>query len=653
MKKLIKKLNEATVAYDKGQPIISDKEWDDMYFKLQQLENDTGIIYPDSPTHSIHFQKVSELQKKEHEYKPMLSLAKTKDSKEIEKFCLSQLDKIKNKAYWDWFAMFKMDGLSCRLTYSDGVLIGAETRGNGTEGEWIFHNAKVVKNIPEKIPYKDETVIIDGEIICRYDDFEPFAVEYKNPRNFAAGSIRLLDSEECARRNLSFIAWDLIKGCEDIDYNFWRLEKLDDWGFDTVPRVGDAETIKDAMDILDNMRYNDPIYSQYPIDGYVFKFESKEFCDSLGRTDHHFNSAISYKFYDEEYETELLDIEWSMGRTGVLTPVAIFKPLDIDGAIIERASLHNYSVLCDTLGQYPEKNQKIWVAKMNMIIPQITKAEKNNTPHDHTLEQYPTVCPICGKPTEIVESETGVFNITCGNPNCEGKIIQRIDHYCGKKGLDIKGLSEKTIEKLLEWEWIYDIKDIYLLKNYKQTWMKKPGFGEASVVKILNAIEESKNCLLENFIAALGIPEIGTRASKDIASKFKTWDRFRSAAVADFISINGIGEVMANNIVHFDYEEADYIYKNYIKIKENDTAAIGKSLKGKSFVVTGKVHLYKNRDELSAKITSLGGEVKGSVSSKTSYLINNDINSTSSKNAKAKELGIPIITEEQFNEMIT
>lgn len=652
MKGLIDKLNYYTTLYNKGESPISDKEWDDMYFKLVDLEKETGIVYPNSPTHTIHFKKVSELQKKEHEYKPMLSLAKTKDPKEIEKFCFSQLDKIKNKSYWDWFAMFKMDGLSCRLTYSNGVLVGAETRGNGIEGEWIIHNAKVIKNIPKQIPHKDETVIVDGEIICRYDDFKPFAKEYKNPRNFAAGSIRLLDSEECARRNLSFIAWDLIKGCEDIDYNFHRFENLEDWGFDTVPRVEDAETIEDAINILDDMRHNNPIYSQYPIDGYVFKFESKEFCDSLGRTDHHFNSAIAYKFYDDEYETELLDIEWGMGRTNVLTPVAVFKPIGIDGTIIERASLHNYSVLVDTLGKEPYLNQPVWVIKSNKIIPQITKAIKNDISHDYCIGSYPLVCPVCGEPTQLVTSDTGVINVCCMNNNCQGKLVNKINHYVGKKCLDIKGLSEKTIEKLIDWGWINSIKDIYTLKDHKVEWINKPGFGDASVIKILEAIEESKNCTLDHFIAALGIPEIGTKAAKDIASEFKTWDQFRSATAAKLLSINGIGEVMVSCIFAFDYTNADYIYKNYINIKEAK-AEIGKNLNGKTFVVTGKVHIYKNRDELSAKITSLGGEVKSSVSSKTDYLINNDINSTSSKNVKAKELNIPIITEEQFEEMIT
>ena len=646
MKFLIDNLNNYTILYEKGVSPITDEEWDNRYFELVSLEKETQVIFPNSPTQKIHFENVSELHKTIHDGQPMLSLDKTKDVKEVQSFVSGH----------DWLGMFKMDGLSCRLTYLNGKLIKGETRGNGIEGEDITHNIRVVSNIPKNIPIIDtgdhkykinEVVVIDGEIICTYDNFKPFANEYKNPRNFAAGSIRLLDSKELSSRNLSFVAWDLVSGIEE-DFFMWRLEKLDDWGFETVPRVGDAETISDAIEALDNIKAN----TNYPIDGYVFKFESVEYGKSLGRTDHHWRNAIAYKFYDDEYETELLDIEWGMGRTDALTPVAVFKPIEIDGTVVEKASLHNYSVMIETLGKEPYLHQPVWVIKSNQIIPQIAKAEKCDTPSDHSIGSYPLTCPVCGEPTQLVTSDAGVVNVCCVNPDCQGKIVNRIDHYVGKKGLDIKGLSEKTIEKLIDWEWIYDIKDIYLLKNYKQTWMNKPGFGEASVEKILTAIEDSKNCTLDHFIAALGIQEIGSKASKDIADKFKTWENFRKATAAELLSINGIGEVMAGCVLNFDYTDADYIYEKFIHIKE-EKAAIGKNLKGKVFVVTGKVHIYKNRDELSAKITSLGGEVKSSVSSKTNYLINNDINSTSSKNVKAKDLGIPIITEEQFEQMIS
>lgn len=369
MKGLIDKLNYYTTLYNKGESPISDKEWDDMYFNLVDLEKETGIVYPNSPTQSIYFENVSKLQKTIHQGQPMLSLDKTKDVKEVQNFVSGH----------DWLGMFKMDGLSCRLTYVNGKLVRGETRGNGIEGEDITHNVKVIPNIPKCIPiadtgdhkYKiDEVVVVDGEIICTYDDFKPFAEEYKNPRNFASGSIRLLDSKELSSRNLTFVAWDLVSGIEE-DYFFWRLEKLDDWGFITVPRVGDAETIEDAIEILDGLKKE----YDYPIDGYVFKFESVEYGKSLGRTDHHWKNAISYKFYDDEYETTLKYIDYDVSRNGILTPVAVFEPIEIDGSIVERCSLFNLSILEEKLGK-PYVGQKIWVSKRNMIIPYIERAEK-------------------------------------------------------------------------------------------------------------------------------------------------------------------------------------------------------------------------------------------------------------------------------------
>lgn len=364
IRSLINILNEWTSFYDAGKPIVSDEKWDNVYFKLEKLEQETGIIYPDSPTQSINFQTLSKLEKVKHDQPPMLSLDKTKDKNDLVSFVKGQ----------DWMAMFKLDGLSCRLVYANGNLIQASTRGNGIVGEDITHNANIISNIPKSIPYLD-TLIVDGEIICDYESFKLFENSYANPRNFAAGSIRQLSSEEAASRRLSFVAWDLIKGYDDIDFFFHRLEKLDDLGFDTVPRVGDAETIEDAIEILNNIRAERP-YGCYPIDGYVFRFESQAYYNSLGNTDHHFRGAIAYKFYDEEYETELIDIDWTMGRSGILTPVAMFKPVDTGDSIIERASMHNLSIMRELLGSKPYKGQKIWVVKQNMIIPQILRAEK-------------------------------------------------------------------------------------------------------------------------------------------------------------------------------------------------------------------------------------------------------------------------------------
>ena len=658
IREMIDKLNKYTELYDRGRSPITDKEWDDLYFELKKMEERTGIIYPDSPTQNIHFNKVSELNKVEHT-KPMLSLAKTKDKSEITKYFNGK----------EIVGMFKLDGLSCRLTYINGELTRGETRGNGIMGEDITHNVNVINNIPKFIKTTEEIVEIDGEVICRLDNFEQFKETYQNPRNFASGSIRLLDSKECASRKLSFVAWDLIKGYI-YDSFIRKALTMEKWGFDVVPRISNKQVIfsKDCkkskseleelatskmIEMLDEM----PEHKIYPIDGYVFRLVSQKEYDESGRTEHHFSGAMAYKFYDEEYETELLDIEWGMGRTGVLTPVAIFKPVDTGDSIVERASLHNFSIMKETLGEYPEKGQKIWIVKRNQIIPNVERAEKNNDKHDHILENGRClICPICGKPTEIVQSDSGVENVVCGNPACEGKLANRIDHYAGIKGLNIKGLSIKTIEKLMEWGWIETIKDIYYLNQYKNEWIKKDGFGLASVEKILNAIEDSKNNVeLSSFISAIGIPLVGKSIAKEIVKYYPTWDEFREAVGGDWTEFNGFGYEISRSINNFDYTEADEI-AGILAFKQPDTqngeSPAAANIKDKTFVITGKVTHYKNRDELKTEIETLGGKVASSVSSKTDYLINNDNTSTTSKNLKAKELGIPIITEEEYIKMI-
>ena len=590
---------------------------------------------------------VNSLNKIVHDH-PMLSLDKTKDPHEVENFVKGQ----------DWFAMFKMDGLTCSLTYRNGNLVQAETRGNGTIGEDILHNVSIMKNVPKHIPVTDEKIVIDGEIICTYKDFEQFKNEYKNPRNFASGSIRLLDSHISAARNLTFVAWDLVKGCDDIDFFFWRLEKLDDWGFITVPRVGDAETVHDAMNILDNMRdgkdaYKNSPYQDYPIDGYVFKFESVKYGKSLGYTDHHAKNAIAYKFYDEEYETTLKDIEWSMGRTGILSPVAIYDDVEIDGSICNRASLHNLSILEETLGT-PYIGQEIRVFKANQIIPQISygKPMKHFGGAGYILTE-PKQCPICGEPT-AVKVNNEVKTLWCENSSCEGKLINQIDHYVGKKGLDIKGLSIKTIEKLINWGWINGFKDIYKLTEHRTEWMAKEGFGAASVEKILNAITSSRSQAdLSAFISALGIPLVGGTISKEIVKYYSTWEDFRNAVGGDWTQFEGFGPEISKAINNFDYNEADEIAEfldfKQPEVQNNDALNGTSAIKDKVFVITGK--LSRKRDEIKSEIESLGGKVTGSVSSKTDYLICNDKNSTTGKSADAKKLGISIITEEEYLKM--
>lgn len=643
MREIIDKLNYYTKLYDEGHPIISDKEWDNLYFQLQEEEKKTGIIYPDSPTQNIHFEKMSELKKIKHTH-PMLSLDKTKDIEDIKNFVSGH----------EWIGMFKLDGLSCSLVYINGKFDHADTRGNGEIGEDITHNIYAIKNIPLTIDTNEEVIVIDGEILCTLDNFKQFENEYKNPRNFAAGSIRLLDAQECVRRNLSFVAWDLIQGYNDIDSFMRRLEKLDRWGFSTVPRIADAESVEDAINILDEGKK----LTTYPIDGYVFRFESQKYYNSLGATAHHFNGAIAYKFYDETYPTRLKYIDWTMGRTGVLTPVAVFDPIEIDGSIVERASLHNVSIMREMLGNCAYVGEPLEVAKMNQIIPQIIEAGPKYdygyvighggvSAHD-VIER----CPICGGEVDYITSPDGVINAYCSNPYCEGKLINRLDHFCGKKGLDIKGLSKATFEKLIDWGWLGNLEEVFSLSNFRDEWIKKPGFGVASVDKILKAIEAAKNATLEAFISAIGIPLIGRTAAKDLSNYFETYEDFRNAVkdnTFNFFILDNFGEEMNNSIKNFDYTEADRISKFLIfetPIVNNNQ--INNNLTGKTIVITGKLTTFKNRAELKGVIEKYGGKVVDSISSKTDILINNDINSTSSKNKEAKARNILIMSELDF-----
>ena len=637
VRELIDTLNYHTKLYDEGHPEISDKEWDDLYFELFRLENITEIYYKDSPTQGINFQVANQLNKVEHNH-PMLSLAKTKDLEEVKKMFNN-----------DYFMMAKMDGLTCSLRYENGYLVGAETRGNGIIGEDILHNALVVKNIPNKIPYL-KPITIDGEIVCKYQDFKKFEKEYKNPRNFASGSIRLLDSKECEKRNLSFVAWDIPVGAEECEMLQDKMQLLNDLNFVVVPGSPSLEIPLDmaVFQIVDLCNH-----LGFPIDGIVFKFNDCKKYNSMGRTDHHFKGGIAYKFYDEEYETTLKDIEWTMGRTGVLTPVAIFEPVDADGSIIEKASLHNVSVAHDTLGGLclGWKNQKISVFKANMIIPQVSKAEIDD---ERTKEYFtlPHVCPICGGDVQI-KKEVDSEMLYCINPQCEGKLVNRIEHFFGKKGLDAKGISKATISKLIDLGWVTRIADVFDLSRYASEWKNLPGFGEKSVSNILGSIEACRNCDLESAIAGIGIPLVGRTVARDLAKRFANYGAFKENIEGsfDFSTLGGYGYEMNKSLKTFDYSELDYIVENYLIFKEEKNEENEQNLEGLTFCVTGKVSIFKNRDELSAFIESKGGKVTGSVSKNTNYLINNDTESTSAKNKKAKELNIKIIGEQTFMDM--
>ena len=631
-------LNDRTREYNEGHPTVTDKEWDDAYFKLQQNEAGVNIFLPQSPTQSVDptFEptKVTELKKVEHNHQ-MLSLDKTKDLFDVLAF-------INN---YDYIAMAKMDGLTCSLRYVDGELVSAETRGNGIIGEDVTHNAMVINNIPKNISYEDE-FIIDGEIISTYSNFERFSGWFKNPRNFAAGSIRLLDAAECQKRGLMFIAWDVIKGFDESVLVSNKLDIAEKLGFTIVPYRVNVEDIQSVVDYI----REESNFKSYPIDGIVFKFENIEYGKSLGQTTHHFKNAIAYKFYDEIFTSKLENIEWTMGRTGNLTPVAVFRPVEMDGSIVNRASLHNMGIMEELFGGVPYKGQEVQVFKANMIIPQISKAIREEIEEDKEYKFFapPTVCPICGEKT-AVSINNDVKELYCPNPNCAGKILNQFDHFCGKKGFDIKGLSKATLEKLLEWGWIEKFHDIFLVQQYKMEWGKKPGFGAKSVANIIESINKSREITLEKFISSLGIPLIGETVSKDICSHISSFDDFKDKCMNhfDFTKWDGFAEAKAKSLWNYDFEEANEIYK-YITIVQKEEDTKEQTLEGKTIVITGRLSTFKNRNELQKEIESRGGKVVNSISKKTDMLINNDNKSQSAKNKSAQELGVPIITEADF-----
>ena len=644
IRELIDFLNYHTYLYDSGKPVISDKDWDDKLFELQKLEEETGIYYPDSPSVSVPFVQVSELKKVTHNH-PMLSLPKSKD--------LSVFDP--NKGY---IAMPKMDGLTCSLRYVNGTLVSAETRGDGYIGEDVLHNILAIKNVPGFIGYKDE-LIIDGEVICKYQDFAPFADQYKNPRNFAAGSIRLLSNQESANRNLSFIAWDVIKGFETEKSLRNRLGLISKLGFESVFNIEIDHTAPEmVIQIIQSIAHN---YG-YPIDGIVLKIDDYDKRMSEEGTSHHLGGAVAYKFYDEEYVSHIKTIDWTMGRTGDLTPVAVFEPIDMEGSTVERASLHNINIMKEIFhDDMPFVGQEVKVFKANMIIPQIASAEKIDPDFSHYPDLpfigLPETCPVCGGKTAIRENNDSKF-LVCTSSTCPGKLINRLDHFCGKKGLDIKGLSKATLTKLIDWGWVENINDLPKLVEHKAEWVKKPGFGEKSVQNILTAIETAiTNIDFIKFISALGIPLVGMTVAKEIAKHEKSYTAFREDVKnrIAFSDWNGFGPEIEKALWNYDYTDADIFYSN-CNIQEVETeeesAEEPQIFTDKTFVITGKLNDFKNRNELKEILESYGAKVTDSVTKKTSYLINNDIGSANSKNVAGKRLGIPIITEAELFAMM-
>lgn len=631
---LIETLNEASRAYYNGDPIMSDEEYDLLYEKLEDMEEYTGLIYGNSPTHLVGSPILESLKPVSLTDRPMLSLDKVHTAKEIIDFAHGKT----------LVATVKCDGLSTRLIYENGSLVKACTRGDGETGVDVTEHVQKFLNVPSTIPLKTR-LVIDGESVIKNSDFELINRygQYKNPRNLAAGTLNSLDTSVVKERRLSFIAWDVIEGSGLSTYQN-RITSLHNYGFDTVLTICVEPKSEADIEYINDLLFNS---SEIPSDGVVWKFNDIKYGDSLGRTAKFFNNAIAWKPEIVTAETTLLDIDWTMGRTGVLTPVAVFDEVDLLGSTVSRASLHNLSVMEDLIGE-PRKGQTLTIYKANMIIPQVLKGDKKYT---SDLIPLPDICPICG--AKLVIDESGNAKVLrCVNPECSGQLINKLDHYAGKKGLDIKGLSKATLEKLIDWGWVNSILDLYSLKQYKKEWMQKPGFGEKSVNNILEAIELAKSPTLNAFISALGIPNVGSTMAKELLKYIESYDDFRQKVNEkwDFSShIPGIGYVMNDTILKFDYTEADRI-SELLDIKIPVVIKTEQTLKGANVVITGRLVSFKNRDELKAAIEQHGGKVSSSVSGNTTYLVNNDATSTSAKNQKAHQLNIPILTEAQFME---
>lgn len=634
---LIDQLNRYRDAYynEQNSP-ISDYEYDNLYDKLKSLEDKTGIIYSNSPTQSVGYEVKSNLQKVKHNH-PMLSLDKTKSIQDLKDF-------IGDK---QWIMMLKMDGLTVSLRYVDGELVSAETRGNGEIGEDIFHTARTFVNIPLTIPVKEE-VIVDGEAIIDIGTFErintklPVGQKYKNPRNLVSGSVRQLDAAVAAEREIKFIAWKCVKGSHDNIFSD-RLKYLRRLGFSIVP-YGVYYDSKDMEMLIDVLRQYAEDF-QFPIDGMVIGYQDIAYGESLGQTGHHLRSQLAYKFYDEEAETVLRDIEWSMGKTGDLTPVAVFDDVELEGTTVNRASLHNISI-CEDL--QIGIGDEITVYKANQIIPQVreslTKGDKITIPEK---------CPICNGQVKIVQEKDSKV-LRCINPECRGKLLGKLIHAVSRNALNIEGLSEAKLERLYNHHMVRSVQDIYHLENFEREIANIDGFGKKSTQILLDNIEKSRKITLDRFIYALSIPMVGREASKVISNYFGgSYTKFITLCGGmDWAALPSFGPSIAKELKRYfnkNWENVDELSKEFLfYIPEPDR---NNRLKNITFVITGSLKLFSNREYLKQKIESFGGKVSGSISSKTSYLINNDIKSNSSKNKKAKELQVPIITEKMFIEL--
>lgn len=638
IKELIDILNEAGKVYYSGtDEIMSNFEYDRLYDELVELENETGIHMSGSPTSKVGYETLSELPKEKHE-KPMLSLDKTKSVDTLAEFAGA------HKCLLSW----KLDGLTVVLTYNNGELVKAVTRGNGYEGEVITPNAKVFKNIPLTIPYKGE-LILRGEAIITYSDFNRIndsiiddAEKYKNPRNLCSGSVGLLNNEITAKRNVKLIAFALIKA-EGINFHNSieeQFEFLEKQGFEVVERkIVDGTTVHSAVQYFsDKIKEND-----FPSDGLVMIYDDINYGLSLGTTAKFPRNAIAFKWKDETALTTLREIEWSASRTGLINPVAVFDPVELEGTTVTRASVHNVSIVKKLkLGI----GDKITVYKANMIIPQIAE---NITASGTAV--IPDKCPVCGENTQITESAGASF-LYCVNKECSAKHIKRFEHFCERNALNIEGISMQTLDKFIECGYIKEFKDIYHLDRYEERIVSMDGFGKKSYDNMIESINNSRTAMLANVIYGLGIDGIGLAGARLICRYFED-DAYKviNATKDELLLIDGIGEVLADSYVKYfsdekNRKEFELLLKELHLVKEERNT--NSPVSGKTFVITGSLNHYANRDELKAVIEQNGGKTTGSVSAKTDYLINNDLTSNSSKNKKAKELGIPVISEDDF-----
>lgn len=648
MKGMVSILNEASDAYYNGRtPIMTDEQFDIRLEDLKQFERETGFVLSNSPTQNVGYKVLTELKEVEHNH-PMLSLDKCHTVEELIKFA-------NNK---ELVASMKLDGLTISLLYEDGILVRGETRGNGHVGSDVTEHIKRFLNVPLKIN-KTGTYIVDGEAIITDEDFAEVNKngEYKNSRNLASGTLSVLDTSLVAKRKLKFFVWDIIKGGENsLKENLKEAKEL---GFDVVPAWLATNLNQKILQGNIDCVFDCAEEEGLPIDGVVFKFNDIEYGKSLGATSHHFKNGIAYKRKDEVYKTKLLNIEWTMGKTGVLTPTAIFEPVEIDGTIVERASVHNISILTKLdlhIGDIIE------VYKANMIIPQVKRNvsadERDALGKEPDYIVIPPTCPVCGGHTEIKQDNDSKV-LVCTNPNCKGKLLGKLTHFVSKNAMNIDGLSEATLEKFIEERFVESYIDIYELKaGFYNDIIKLDGFGKKSVDNLMHSIEKSKHTTLDRFIYSLSIPLIGRSASKAIAKyfnyDFEKWYHTGISQPFRYTLLDDFGKTMEQSIHNFVVDNRDMILElaKYLTFEKPQSTSSSNKLSGKVFCITGKLEKFVNRDEAKEKIEALGGKVSGSVSAKTSYLVNNDVTSTSGKNKKAKELNIPIISEDELIEML-